>query len=93
MATKSNSGVGKIGAAELGLVQVLLRENGEIMNGRALAELLKFGSDRSFRRAAAKGRLPVSVFRMDGRTGWFARTREVAEWLRGQERSRAEPQT
>jgi len=51
------------------------------MDSRALSELFKFGSERSFRRAASSGSLPVSVFRVSGRRGWFARTRDVAAWL------------
>lgn len=59
----------------------LLALHGELMDGQALAALFKFGSDRSFRRNASQGRLPVSVFRVPGRRGWFARTREVGQWL------------
>lgn len=55
--------------------------HGDLMDGRALTALFKFSSSRSFRRSAAKGLLPVSVFRMPGRRGWFARTRDVAAWL------------
>lgn len=51
------------------------------MDSRALTALFKFGSDRSFRRSACKGTLPVSVFRIPGRRGWFARTEDVAVWL------------
>lgn len=59
----------------------LVARYGELMDSRALTALFKFGSDRSFRRSAAKGTLPVSVFHMPGRRGWFARTRDVAMWL------------
>lgn len=51
------------------------------MDSRALTALFKFGSDRSFRRSACNGTLPVSVFRIPGRRGWFARTQDVAAWL------------
>jgi hypothetical protein len=57
--------------------------HGDLMDGKALAGLLKFGSDRSFRRAAARGTLPVSVFRIKGRSGWFVTTRDVAAWMAG----------
>jgi hypothetical protein len=59
----------------------LLARHGVLMDGRALAALFKFGSSRSFRRAAQNGALPVSVFRIAGRRGWFARSRDVAAWL------------
>lgn len=55
--------------------------HGDLMDSRALTALFKFGSPRSFRRSAAKGLLPVNVFRVTGRRGWFARTRDVAAWL------------
>lgn len=55
--------------------------HGDLMDGHALTALFKFSSPRSFRRSAAKGSLPVSVFRLPGRRGWFARTRDVAVWL------------
>lgn len=59
----------------------LLEENGELMDGAALRRLLHMGHDRSFRRALAAGHLPVSVFHLPGRKGWFARTGDVAAWL------------
>lgn len=59
----------------------LLARHGELMNTSALTTLLKFGSARSFRRAAAQGHLPFEVFRMEGRRSWFARTSNVATWL------------
>lgn len=61
------------------LYALLLARHGELMDAQALMELFKFGSTRSFRRNALK--LPVSIFRVAGRRGWFARTRDVAQWL------------
>lgn len=59
----------------------LLARHGELMDSQALIAFFKFGSDRSFRRNAAKAALPVVVFRVPGRAGWFARTQDVAQWL------------
>lgn len=59
----------------------LLASYGELMDSQALTAFFKFGSDRSFRRSAVRGALPVGVFRIPGRRGWFARTRDVAVWL------------
>jgi hypothetical protein len=59
----------------------LLAEHGELMAGRAIQSLLKYPSDRTFRRAVAAGTLPVQVFRLPGRVGWFARTDQVGAWL------------
>lgn len=59
----------------------LLAKHGELMDGRAIQALLKYPSDRQFRRAVAAGTVPVPVFRLDGRRGWFARTDQVGAWL------------
>lgn len=59
----------------------LLAEHGELMSGRAIQSLLKYPSDRAFRRAVAAGIVPVPVFRLPGRMGWFARTDQIGAWL------------
>ncbi|MNV98423.1 hypothetical protein D3C71_1936760 [compost metagenome] len=64
-----------------GLLAPLLERYGELMDAAALAALLKFPSDRAFRRVVAKGVLPVTVFRIPGRPGVHARTRDIAVWL------------
>lgn len=70
----------------------LLARFGEVLHGRDVAPLLGYRSARAFARAAEAGFLPVPIFRMAGRRGWFARTRELAAWLSGSERRRpAEP--
>lgn len=64
------------------LLQTFLERYGELMDAAALAALFRFPSDRAFRRAVAKGALPIPVFRIPGRPGAHARTRDVAKWLR-----------
>lgn len=59
----------------------LLERYGELMDSKALQRLFGFPTERAFRRAAANGALPVKVFRVTGRPGWFARTDCVAIWL------------
>lgn len=59
----------------------LVGEHGELMGAVALMKLLHVANERTFRRIAAAGGLPVSVFHVPGRQGWFARTRDVAAWL------------
>lgn len=63
------------------LQQELIERYGEIMDAAALVALFRFPSDRAFRRAVTKGVLPVTVFRIPGRPGLHARTRDVAGWL------------
>lgn len=60
---------------------MLLEKHGELMDGPALRGLLHIKHERTFRRAVAAGALPVGVFRLEGRKGWYARTRDVAAWL------------
>jgi len=64
-------------AAELALVE----RYGELMDSTALAEFFKFPHERALARASSKAGFPVPVFRLTGRNGWFARTRDVAAWL------------
>lgn len=59
----------------------LLARHGELMDGAALMALLHMNHERTLRRAIASNTLPVSVFRLAGRKGWYARTRDVAAWL------------
>lgn len=59
----------------------LLARHGELMDGAALMALLHMNHERTLRRAIAANALPVSVFRLAGRKGWYARTRDVAAWL------------
>lgn len=63
------------------LTQSLLERYGELMNSSALVALFKFPNGRAFRRAIAKGGFPVPVFRIPGRPGLHARTRDAAHWL------------
>lgn len=47
-----------------------------------LRNALDFASAEAFRIAFHSGRLPVPVFKIPGRQGWFARSTDVASWLR-----------
>lgn len=59
----------------------LLSVYGELMDAQALTAFFKFPSPRAFGRCASRAELPIPVFRIVGRSGWFARTRDVAQWL------------
>lgn len=65
-----------------GVLDRLLTEHGELMDSAALRQLLKFNDQRALRRAIAKGAMPFPTFPMPGRHGPFARTRDVATWLK-----------
>ena len=65
------------------LLRDLVAQHGELLTGERLRTLLGYQSGRSFLRASKEGRLPISVFRLPGRRGVFARTRDLAAWLSG----------
>ena len=52
-----------------------------LLASRELQALFRFGSARSFRRAASRGQIPIPVFRLAGRHGWFARLSDAQQWL------------
>ncbi len=53
-----------------------------LLCGEPLRNALGFSSAEAFRTAVHSGRLPVPVFKIPGRQGWFARSTDVASWLR-----------
>jgi hypothetical protein len=60
----------------------LLAKNGELMTGECLRRSMGYRSERSFARAVKDGTVPVPLISLPGRRGWFARTRDVADWLK-----------
>lgn len=60
----------------------LVERNGELMTGEPLRRSMGYRSERSFARAIKEGTVPVPLIALTGRRGWFARTRDVAAWLR-----------
>lgn len=51
-----------------------------ILGGEVLRNALGFRSGEAFRLAARQGRIPVQLFKVPGRRGWFARERDVSAW-------------
>jgi hypothetical protein len=54
---------------------------GPFLTGRSLWKAIGFQSASAFRKAAARGALPVRTFRIEGRQGLFAYSVEVARWI------------
>ena len=52
-----------------------------LLSGKPLRSALGFASAEAFRTAVHSGRLPVRVFKIQGRQGWFARSADVSAWL------------
>lgn len=59
----------------------LTRTLGALIGGEALSKTLGYRSQSAFRRALARGRVPVHVFMIEGRRGRFALARDLAAWL------------
>lgn len=55
---------------------------GVLIPGKELSRLLGFSSTAALRRAHATGRLPIPMFQMEGRRGWFAHAGDVCAYLR-----------
>lgn len=62
-------------------LRVLLEAHGMILSAGATARVLGFPSTDALRLARSRGRLPIAMFKVSGRRGWFASTRDVARWL------------
>lgn len=60
---------------------MLVKSNGFILSAAATAKAMGFGSTDALRFARAGGRLPIKMFLVEGRRGWFAAAEDVAKWL------------
>ncbi|MBY0365156.1 MAG: pyocin activator PrtN family protein [Burkholderiaceae bacterium] len=63
------------------LREELERIYGPLLGGPKLVEALGHKSTASLRQARKRGRIPVPTFRLPMRQGYFALTRDVADWL------------
>jgi len=62
-------------------LRMLVDAHGLILSAGTAARVLGFSSTDALRLARSRGRLQIPMFRVDGRRGWFASTRDVAQWL------------
>lgn len=68
----------------------LLETHGPLLCASSVARLLAFRSTDALRQARLHHRLPIEMFQIDGRRGWFAATSEVAAWIEETTRPRQE---
>lgn len=61
--------------------QMLVESHGFILSAGATAKALGFATTDALRFARAGGRLPIQMFLVEGRRGWFASAEDVAKWL------------
>jgi hypothetical protein len=52
-----------------------------IMTGADTARILGYPTTEALYKAYHRGRLPIKLFKMPGRRGWFAPTAAVRQWL------------
>lgn len=55
-----------------------------VIGGEVLVDALLLPSSEAFRAAKHRGAIPVELFRVAGRKGWFARREDVLAWQRAQ---------
>lgn len=68
-------------AIETQISSDLMERFGYLVGGRDLRKVLGFATSAAFRQAKMKHRLPVRVFKIEGRGGVFATPEDLAVWL------------
>lgn len=63
------------------LETLLIREFGVVVSSANAARLLGFRNTDSLAKARDRGLLPIHMFRIPHRKGWFAETTAIADWL------------
>jgi len=64
----------------------LILQFGPFIPAVRAADLLSYPSLQAFTAARRRGRLPFALCRLDGRKGWFARTKDVTRWIESVDR-------
>jgi hypothetical protein len=52
-----------------------------VLSGAETARIMGFPTTEALYKARQAGRLPIDLFRLPGRRGWFAATPAVRDWL------------
>lgn len=52
-----------------------------VLSGQETARIMGFPTTEALYKARQAGRLPIELFRLPGRRGWFAATAAVKAWL------------
>jgi hypothetical protein len=65
----------------LPLEALLIREFGVVVSSADAARLLGFRNTDALAKARGRGLLPIHMFRLPNRKGWFAETTAIALWL------------
>lgn len=63
------------------LLKALIDDWGYVVGNAGLRQSLGFPTQSALRQAIARGDLPIQVFCIQGRKGWFALAHDLAAWL------------
>jgi len=59
----------------------LLDRYGLMLPSRVLWKVLGYPSSAAWRQSISRGSVPIPIFRLAGRSGYFALSRDVATWM------------
>ena len=59
----------------------LLKLYGPVLSGESLIKSLGYVSKGAFRQSITRKTVPVHIFRMEGRRGYYALTKDVSKYL------------
>lgn len=62
-------------------LDLLVKTHGWILTAAETAKYLGFPSTDALRLARNRGQVPVPMFHVDGRSGWYSASRDVAGWI------------
>lgn len=67
--------------SQFDFAQSLEKQFGVLVGGTDLIKVLGYPSQAAFRQAKSRQQLPVTVFKISYRRGYFAYCHEIAKWL------------
>lgn len=81
-AKQDGAAIGQGGDTSIEVVNAgLLQQHGILIGGADLYRALGFDNDDAFRRARARDQIPIRIFTLPSRRGWFALTADLCQWL------------
>lgn len=69
---------------EVEFTKILLDKYGQLVSGDDLVKSLGYKTSDAFRQSNHQGTLPIPVFKIKNRRGYYASVKDLAEWLLSQ---------
>ncbi|WP_217807044.1 hypothetical protein [Andreprevotia lacus] len=63
------------------LERALIDRHGPMLPSRVLWKVLGYSSAAAWRQSIRRQTVPVPIFKLEGRSGYFALSRDVAQWM------------